>query len=195
MTRSLRGSWGRKDTPVDQKALRDNAEKAVKERDETAFKRLQDLQGKEMKTLQTEHAWLGEMQARDTKPANEKEIASLHQRFDRQQRELKRRHDGFLGKLALVFGGHRRQQARVQRIERQRAKEVGEREALQAVREGQRQKSLGQHMSRVTRDIQEAKERHVVASKEFRTQRERGFEMAVRNEMTRQRSRGRGRSM
>jgi hypothetical protein len=195
MSRSLRGSWGRKDIPVDQKALRDGAETAVKERDETAFKRLQDLQAKEIKALETEHAWLGDMQARDPKPANEKEIASLNQRFDRQQRELKRRHDGFLGKLSRVFGGHQRQKAQVQRIERQRAKEVGEREALQALREGQRQKSLGQHMSRVSRDIQEAKERHVVARQEFRTQRERGFEMAVRNEMTRQRSRGRGRSM
>ena len=83
----------------------------------------------------------------------------------------------------------------MQRVERQRAKEVGEREALQAMREGQRQKSLGQHMSRVARDIQEAKERHVVDRREFRNQRERGFEMAVRHEMTRQRSRGRGRSM
>jgi hypothetical protein len=195
MTRSLRGSWGRKDIPVDQKALRDNAEKAVKERDESAFKRLQDLQGKEIKTLETEHAWLGDVRARDPKAANEKEIASLNQRFDRQQRELKRRHDGFLGKLSRVFGGYKRQQARVQRVERQRAKEVGEREALQAMHEGQRQKSLGQHVFRVERDIQEAKERHAVDRHEFRKQREHGFEVAVRQEMTRQRSRGRGRSM
>jgi hypothetical protein len=167
----------------------------VKERDETAFKRLQDLQGKEIKTLETEHAWLGEMQARDPNSANEKEIASLNQRFDRQQRELKLRHDGFLGKFSRAFGGHKRQQARVQRVERQRAKEVGEREALQAMREGQRQKSLGQHVSRVERDIQQAKERHAVDRHEFRNQRERGFESAVRHEMTRQRSPGRGRSM
>jgi hypothetical protein len=195
MTRSLRGAWGRKDTPRDEKALRDNAEKSVQERDAVSLKRLQELQGKEMKNLETEKAFLAESQARDPKPEHDREIAGLNMRFDRRVRELERRHNGFWGKVHRIVGGHGHQQRQIKRIERQRAKEVGEREGVQAVREGQRQKMLAERVGRVDKDIREAKERHAKALDDFRKQRERGFEMAVRQEMTRQRSRSRGRSL
>lgn len=195
MSRSLRGPWGRKDTPRDEKQLRDNAENAVKERDAEGFKRLQELQGKEMKSLETEKAFLAESQARDPKPDNEREIAGINLRHDRRVRDLQRVHNGFWGKLHRVVGGHGHQQRQIRRVERQRAKEVGEREAVQAVREGQRQKMLAERVGRVDRDVREARERHAKALDDFRKQRERGFELAVRQEMNRQRSRGRGRSL
>jgi hypothetical protein len=50
-------------------------------------------------------------------------------------------------------------------------------------------------MTRVEGDLRQTKERHAVARDEFRQNRERGFEHAVRQEMNRQRARGRGRSM
>jgi hypothetical protein len=94
-----------------------------------------------------------------------------------------------------VFGGHKRQQASLQRVERQRSGEVDNRQATQERNERLRQKSLGDRVARVDRDLRQTKERHVVARDDFRKQRERGFELAVRQEMNRARSRGKGRSV
>jgi hypothetical protein len=195
MTGSLRGSWGRKDTPRNEKGLRDNAEKEIRERDDVALKRLQDLQGKEIGALVSEQAFLAQEQARDVKPRHEKEIAGINARFDRRARELNRKHNSLWGKVSRVFGGHKRQQARMQRVERERTRDVDNRKGVQERNERLRQKSLGDRMDRVERDLRETKERHGVARDEFRQQREKGFEQAVRMEMNRQRSRGRSRSM
>ena len=53
-----------------------------------------------------------------------------------------------------------------------------------------RQRSLTEREIRVDKDLVEAKQRHVVARDEFRQQRERGFELSVKQEINRLRVRG-----
>jgi hypothetical protein len=195
MAQSLRGSWNRKDTPRNEKQLRDNAEKAVRENDEKRFRGLQESQGYEMKALDRERTFVMMEQARDVKPGHEREITAINARFDRKVGEQRRRNNSFIGKVSRIFGGHKRQQQRMQRIERERARDVDNRKAVQERNERLRQKSLGQRMTRVERDLHQTKERHGVARDQFREHREKGFELAVRQEVNRQRARSRGRSM
>jgi hypothetical protein len=195
MARSLRNAWNRKETPRNDKQLRDNAEKAVRENDEKRFRQLQELQGFEVKTLDRERTFVMKEQARDVKPDHERELAAIHARFDRRVAEQRRRNNSLLGRVSRVFGGHKRQEARMQRVERERTRDVDNRKAVQERSERLRQKSLAERMTRVERDLRQTKERHAVARDEFRQNRERGFELAVRQEMNRQRARGPGRSM
>jgi hypothetical protein len=195
MARSLRNSWNRKDTPRNDKQIRDNAEKAVRERDAKRERELHTLQGYEIRALDRERTYVMKEQARDVKRDHEREIDAINARFDRRVSEQRRRNNSFLGRAARVFGGHKRQQARMQRIERERTRDVDNRKAIQERSERLRQKSLAERMTRVERELGQTKERHAVARDEFRQNRERGFEQAVRMEMNRQRSRGRGRSL
>lgn len=191
----LGNHWNRKDTPRNEKQVRDNAEKTVRENDEKRFRQLQQSQGYEIKALDRERTFVMKEQARDVKPDHEREITAINGRFDRRVGEQRRRNKSFLGKVSRIFGGHKRQQARMQRIERERTRDVDNRKAVQERNERLRQKSLAQRITRVDGDLRQTKERHAVARDQFREHREKGFELAVRQEMNRQRSRGRGRSM
>jgi hypothetical protein len=195
MAQSLRNSWHRKDTPGNDKQARDNAEKAVRERDTKRERELHTLQGYEIKALDRERTYVMKEQARDVKPGHEREIGAINARFDRRVSEQRRRNNSLLGQVSRVFGGHKRQQARMQRIERERTRDVDNRKAIQERSERLRQKSLADRMTRGEREQRQAKERHAVARDEFRQNRDGGFEQAVRMEMNRQRSRGRGRSL
>ena len=92
--------------------------------------------------------------------------------------------------MSRVFGGHKRQQARVDKLNRERNQTVAERTKQHVDSEGLRQRSLTEREIRVDKDLVEAKQRHVVARDEFRQQRERGFELSVKQEMNRLRVRG-----
>jgi hypothetical protein len=195
MARSLRNSWNRKDIPGNDKQARDNAEKAVRERDARRERELHTTQGYELKALDRERTALMKDQARDVKPDHERELNAINARHDRRVSEQRRRNNSLLGRVSRVFGGHKRQQARMQRIERERSRDVDNRKAIQERNERLRQKSLAERMTRVERELHLTKERHAVARDEFRQNRERGFEQAVRMEMNRQRKQGRGRSL
>jgi hypothetical protein len=119
-----------------------------------------------------------------------KEIAAINQRYDRLGHDLARRNNTFLAKMSRVFGGHKRQQARVDKLNRERNQTVADRTKQHVDREGQRQRSLTERDVRVDKDLVEAKQHHVVARDEFRQQRERGFELSVKQEINRLRVRG-----
>ena len=190
MARSVRKAWDRKDNPGDEKELRKGAEEAIRERNDASFQHLVHLQGKEIKSLESEKVWIDKERARDVQTLNDKEITAINQRYDRQRHELERRHNTPMAKLARVFGGHKRQQARVDRLNRERNQTVTDRTKQHVDREGQRQRSLTERDVRVEKDMGEAKERHAVARDEFRQQRERSFEVSVKQEMNRLRIRG-----
>lgn len=190
MARSVRKAWDRKDNPGDEKELRKGAEEAIRERNDASFQHLVHLQGKEIKSLELEKVWIDKERARDVQTLNDKEITAINQRYDRQRHELERRHNTPMAKLARVFGGHKRQQARVDRLNRERNQTVTDRTKQHVDREGQRQRSLTERDVRVEKDMGEAKERHAVARDEFRQQRERSFEVSVKQEMNRLRIRG-----
>jgi hypothetical protein len=190
MARSVRKAWDRKDNPGDEKEMRKNAEEAVKERNDAAYQHLVHLQGKETKSLESEKVWIDKERARDVQTLNDKEINAINQRYDRLHHDLARRHNTPLAKLSRVFGGHQRQQARVNRLNRERNETVSERTKQHVNREGQRQRALTERDVRVEKDMGEAKERHAVARDEFRQQRERSFEVSVKQEMNRLRIRG-----
>ena len=168
MARNIRGQFGGKGVAGTDKTERETAEKAIRERDEAALKQLQALQGHEVRSLEHEQAFVMQEQARDVKPQHEREIAGINARFDRRAREQRRKDNAFWGKVARVFGGHGRQQARMQRIERERARDVDNRQAVQERNERLRQKSLGERSQRVDRELRETKERHALARDEFR---------------------------
>ena len=148
------------------------------------------LQGREIKSLETEKTWIDKERSRDVATMNKKEIAAINQRYDRLDHDLARRNNTFLAKLSRVFGGHKRQQARVDKLNRERNQTVAERSKQHVDREGLRQRSLTEREIRVDKDMVEAKQRHAVARDEFRQQRERGFELSVKQEINRLRVRG-----
>jgi hypothetical protein len=190
MARSVRKAWNRKDAPGNDDELRKQAEEAVRERNERAREMLLHLQAREVKSLESERSWIEKERARDVSPLNTKEIASINQRYDRLDHEMARRHNTFLAKFSRVFGGHKRQKAREDRLTAERNKIVGERTKQHVEREGQRQRSLTEREVRVEKDLVEAKERHAVDRDEFRQQRERSFDLSVKQEMNRLRLRG-----
>ena len=193
MAKSVRQAWNyRKNTAPDgeDKELRKVAEDNIRERNETDLQTLLHLQGREVKSLESEKTWIDKERSRDVQTMNDKELAAINQRHDRLAHDLARRNNTFLAKLSRVFGGHKRQQARIDKLNRERNQTVAERTKQHVDREGQRQRSLTEREIRVDKDLVEAKQRHVVARDEFRQQRERGFELSVKQEINRLRVRG-----
>ena len=184
MARSVKRAWDyRRDNPDGgDKELRKVAEDKIRERNETDGQHLVHLQGKEIKLLESEKVWIDKERARDVQTMNDKEIAAINQRYDRLGQDLARRNNTFLAKVSRVFGGHKRQQARVDKLNRERNQTVADR-TQHVDREGQRQRSLTERDVRVEKDMVEAKQRHSVARDEFRLQRERSFEVSVKQEM------------
>ena len=193
MAKSVKQAWNyRKNTAPEgeDKELRKVAEDKIRERNETDLQTLLHLQGREVKSLESEKTWIDKERARDVQTMNDKEIAAINQRYDRLGHDLARRNNTFLAKMSRVFGGHKRQQARVDKLNRERNQTVAERTKQHVDREGQRQRSLTERDMRVDKDLVEAKQRHVVARDEFRLQRERSFELSVKQEINRLRIRG-----
>jgi hypothetical protein len=189
--KSAREAWNYRKAPTDHdKELRKVAEDKIRERNEVDLQTLIHLQGREVKTLESERTFIDKERARDVQTMHTKEIAGVNQRFDRLEHELERRRNTFLAKMSRVFGGHKRQQARVDKLNRERNETVAERTKQQVNSEGLRQRSLTEREIRVEKDLVEAKQRHVVARDEFKLQRERGFELSVKQEMNRLRIRG-----
>jgi hypothetical protein len=98
---------------------------------------------------------------------------------------MERRHNSFVGKVARVFGGHKRQQRQIARINAERDGVVTERTKQQVRHEAQRQRSLSQHDLKVEKDLQEAREKHAEAREKMRQGHEQGFEHAVKLEIQR----------
>ena len=98
---------------------------------------------------------------------------------------MERSHNSFFGKVARVFGGHKRQQRRIERVNTERDAVVGERTKQHVRREAQRQRSLTQHDLKVETDLQQAREKHAEAREKQRQGHEQGFEQAVKQEIQR----------
>jgi hypothetical protein len=191
MAKSVKRAWDyRKETPDGDKDLRKVAEDKIRERNEAGLQMLVHLQGKEIKSLESEKVWIEKERARDVATMNAKEIAAINQRYDRLGHDLARRNNTFLAKVSRVFGGHKRQQARVDKLNRERNQTVADRTKQHVDNEGLRQRSLTEREVRVEKDMVEAKQRHSVDRDEFRLQRERSFEVSVMQEMNRLRIRG-----
>ncbi len=193
MAKSVRQAWNyRKNATPDgeDKELRKVAEEKIRERNETDLQTLLHLQGREVKSLETEKGFIDKERARDVQTMNDKEIAAIKQRYDRLDHDLARRNNTFLAKMSRVFGGHKRQQARVDKLNRERNQTVADRTKQHVYSEGQRQRSLTEREIRVDKAMVEAKQRHAVDRDEFRQQRERGFELSVKQEINRLRVRG-----
>ena len=186
MAGSMRRAWNRKDKPVEE-GERKRAVEAVTEKNGKDLHNLRELQGREIKQLEGERVWIEKEKGRDVSTFNEKEITAINQRYDRLDHDMARRHNTFIAKFSRVFGGHKRQKARVDRLTAERNKIVGERTKQHVERESQRQRSLTERDGRVVRDLQEAHERHAQARDQFRQQREQGFELSVRHEINRSR--------
>jgi hypothetical protein len=193
MAKSVRQAWNyRKNATPDgeDKELRKVAEEKIRERNETDRETLLHLQGREVKSLESEKTFIDKERARDVQTMHTKEIAAINQRYDRLGHDLARRNNTFLAKMSRVFGGHKRQQARVDKLNSERNQTVADRTKQHVDNEGLRQRSLTEREIRVDKDLVETKQRHVVACDEFRQQRERGFELSVKQEINRLRVRG-----
>jgi hypothetical protein len=186
MAGSMRKAWIRKDKPVEE-GERKRATDAVREKNEKDLQNIRELQGREIKQLEGERVWIEKEKARDVSTFNEREITAINQRYDRLDHELARRHNTFVAKFSRVFGGHKRQKARVVQLTAERNRIVGERTKQHVERESQRQRSLTERDGRVAKDLQEAHERHAQARDQFRLHREQGFELSVRHEINRAR--------
>lgn len=107
-------AWNYRKAPTDHdKELRTVAEEKIRERNESDLQTLLHLQGKEVKSLESEKTWIDKERSRDVQTMHTKEIAAINQRYDRLDHDLARRNNTFLAKVSRVFGGHKRQQARV----------------------------------------------------------------------------------
>ena len=191
MAGSAKAAWndGKGTAEVDPE-LEKRAAEIVRAKDGKAIKNLADLQALEIKHLDGERKWIEQQRARDNSALNQKELAAINQRFDRQQQEMTRRHNGFRGKLSRVFGGHKRQQQQLSRLTAERDRVVGERTKQHVMSEALRQRALTERDVRVERDLQEARERHSQDRENLRQQREQGFELSVRQEVKRLRMGG-----
>ena len=65
------------------KELRKVAEDKIRERNETDLQTLLHLQGREVKSLESEKTWIDKERSRDVQTMNTKEIAAINQRYDR----------------------------------------------------------------------------------------------------------------
>ncbi len=142
MAQSARRSFNRKDIPGTEEELRRQAVDTVRERNDRAYKSLVEVQGRELKLLESERTWIEQQKARDVSPMNNKEIAGINQRYDRLQHEMQRKHNSFFGKMHRVVGGHKQQQKQLNALNGERNRVVAEREKQHVEREGQRQRSL-----------------------------------------------------
>lgn len=165
--------------------LRNSAIEAVKKKNDQDFLRLTDMQGREIKHLQGERAWLEKERMRDRSAINEKQIAGINLRYDRREHDLSLKHNNFWGRLHRVFGGHKHQQKQLKALTAERDKVVGERTAQHVRSEALRQRALTERDLRVEKDLQEAQERHAQDRDQFRQQREQSFDLAVRQEVNR----------
>ena len=120
-------------------ALLKKAQDTVRVKQEVSRQNLLHLQGLEIKHLENERKFITQEKAKDVSAFNAKEIAAINQRYDRLIYRLERQHNSVLGKVARVFGGHKRQQRQITRINAERDAVVGERTKQHVRREAQRQ--------------------------------------------------------
>ena len=166
-------------------ALLKKAQDTVRVKQEVARQNLLQLQGLEIKHLENDRKVIAREKAKDVSAFNNKEIAAIDQRYDRLVHRMERRHNTVIGKLARVFGGHKRQQRQIERINAERDAVVSERTKQHVRREAQRQRSLTEHDVKIEKDIQMARERHAEAREMQRQGHEQGFDQAVRQEIHR----------
>ena len=187
MARSVRKAWnnGNGGGGGSDDDLLKRAQENVREKQEAARQNLVNLQALEIKQLEGERAWIGKERERDVSVFNNKEIAAINQRYDRLVHRMERRNNTWLAKVARVFGGHKRQQQRIERINTERDGVVTERTKQHVRREGQRQRSLTERELRVETDIQEARLKHGDARETQKQQQEQGFEFSVKQEVNR----------
>jgi hypothetical protein len=185
MARSARRAWNDGKGGGSDDDMLKRAQENVREKQEAARQNLLKLQGLEIKQLEGERAWIGKERERDVSAINDREIAGINQRYDRQRHELERRHNRLLGKISRVFGGHKRQQRQLNNLNAERDRVVGERTKQHVMREGQRQRSLTEREVRVEKDVQEARQKHSDAREQQRQQQEQGFDFSVKQEVNR----------
>jgi hypothetical protein len=166
-------------------ALLKKAQDTVRVKQEVSRQNLLHLQGLEIKHLENERKWIDQERARDVSTFNQKELSAINQRYDRMVHRMERQHNSFLGKVSRVFGGHKRQQRQITRINAERDAVVGERTKQHVRREAQRQRSLTERDVKVESDLQQAREKHVEAREKQRQGHEQGFEQAVKQEIHR----------
>ena len=99
--------------PGNDEALLKQAQESVRAKQEASRQNLLHLQGLEIKHLENERKFITHEKAKDVTVFNNKEIAAINQRYDRMVHRMERRNDSFMGKVARVFGGHKRQQQRI----------------------------------------------------------------------------------
>jgi len=166
-------------------ALVKKAQDTLRARQEVSRQNLLQLQALEIKQLENERKFIAAEKAKDVKPFNDKEIAAINNRYDRLIHRMERQHNSFLGKLSRVFGGHKRQQRQIERVNGERDKVVGERTKQHVRREAQRQRSFTEHDVKVEKDLQQAREKHIEAREKQRQAHEQGFDHAVKQEVNR----------
>jgi hypothetical protein len=166
-------------------ALLRQAQDAVRARQEAARQNLLHLQGFELRQLENDRKMIAQEKAKDVSVFNNKEIAAINQRYDRLVHRMEQRHNSFAGKVARVFGGHKRQQRRIERINAERDVVVTERTKQHVRREAQRQRSLTEHDVKIEKDLLGARERHAEAREKQRQSHEQGFDQAVKQEIQR----------
>ena len=155
------------------------AQEIVRANHETMRQNLLHLQSLEMSIWNPNGNGLTSKKARDVSVFDRREIASINQRYDRQQQRLEQKQNGFWGKMHRLVGGHKSQQRQVARLNAERDRVVTERTAQQVRSEGQRQRSLTERDVRVEKDIQQAREKHSEAREKQRQSQEQGFDHAV----------------
>jgi hypothetical protein len=185
MARSVRKAWNEpRDLAAEDAALK-QARESVRAKQEASRQNLLHLQGLEIKHLESERKWIAEQKARDVAPFNTRELAAINQRYDRLVHRMERRNNTMLAKVARVFGGHKRQQRRIETINAERDRVVTERTKQQVRSEAQRQRSFSERDVRVEKDIQDAREKHAEAREKQRHAHEQGFDKAVEQEIHR----------
>ena len=170
---------------ADDEAILQQAQTAVRAKQEAARQNLLHLQDREIRHLENERKFIAQEKAKDVTAFNNKEVAAINQRYDRVVHRMERRHDSFFGKVARVFGGYKRQQRRIERVNAERDAVLGERTKQHVRREAQRQRSLTEHDVKIEKDLQDAREKHAEAREKQRQAHEQGFEQAVKQEIHR----------
>jgi hypothetical protein len=166
-------------------ALVKKAQDTVRLKQEVSRQTLLHLQGLEIKHLENERKWIEQERARDVTAFNQKELSGISQRYDRLLHRAERAHNSFVGKFERLFGGYKRQQRRIEQINRERDAVVTERTKEHVRREAQRQRSWAERDVKVEKDLLEARERHAEAREKQRQGHEQGFEAAVKQEIHR----------
>jgi hypothetical protein len=185
MARSVRRSFNNGDGGGGDDELLKKARENIRAKQEASRQNLLHLQGLEINHLQSERKWIEQERARDMSAFNTREITAINQRYDRLVHRMERRNNSFMGNVARVFGGHKRQQRRIERINTERDAVVTERTKQHVRRESQRQRSLTERDLKVETDLQQAREKHVEAREKQRQSHEQGFGHAVKQEVNR----------